>query len=148
MARRVARPDVLSGKVLVLDAQALSLWADDDERMRARIKVATAHDYIPVISSVTLVEQRRGGKAGQRLAWLRSRLTIIGAGEEVADLAARLLSDAGLDGHDNVVDALVVATAATAGGPARVASSDGSHIPKLCQAASALRAAPVEWLRV
>ncbi|MER5761545.1 hypothetical protein [Streptomyces sp. NPDC002082] len=47
-----------------------------------------------------------------------------------------------------VVDALVVATAALSTGPAKVASSDGSHVPKLCTAASLGRPSPVQWVRV
>ncbi|WP_246266921.1 hypothetical protein [Nonomuraea typhae] len=116
--------------------------------MRARIALAVQHDHIPVISAVTIVEQRRDGRAGQRLRWMRSRLTVISVTEDLADLAARLLAEAGLDGHRNAIDAVVVATGAMAGGAARVASSDGSHIPRLCQAASAVRRTPVEWLPV
>jgi hypothetical protein len=47
-----------------------------------------------------------------------------------------------------VVDAIVVATAASAIGPARVASSDGSHVPRLCGEASVNRPSPVTWVRV
>ncbi|MGY4999736.1 hypothetical protein [Streptomyces griseus] len=61
----------------------------------------------------------------------------------IADRAAKLLEDVGLDGHENVVDALIVATAACSDGPMKVASTDGSHIPKLCHAASVDRNSPV-----
>ncbi|RVX44317.1 hypothetical protein EDD27_7047 [Nonomuraea polychroma] len=68
---------------------------------------------------------------------------------EVADLAARLLVATGLSGHDCAVDAIVVATAVGASGAAKVASSDGTHIPKLCSVATELRdGPPVDWLRV
>jgi hypothetical protein len=68
--------------------------------------------------------------------------------EAVADLAGLLLEDAGLDGHECVVDALVVASAAAGSGPARVTSCDGSHIPKLVDAAKFRRAAPIGWVSV
>ncbi|WP_327306211.1 hypothetical protein OG730_24200 [Streptomyces sp. NBC_01298] len=68
--------------------------------------------------------------------------------EKVADKAAELLEAAGLDGHECAVDALVVATAALSTGPAKVASSHGSHVPKLCNAASLGRPSPVQWVRV
>jgi predicted nucleic acid-binding protein len=133
---------------LVLDAQPLSLLAEKDARTTVLIEVARRDGYAPAISAATLAEVRRHGQAGQRLAWVRSRLTIVPVTEAVADKAAELLEAAGLDGHECVVDALVVATAALSSGPAKVASSDGSHLPKLCAAASAGRPSPVQWVRV
>ncbi len=79
---------------------------------------------------------------------MRAHLTVVPATEAVADLAGLLLDDAGLDGHECVVDALVVATAATGSGPAKVASSDGSHVPKLIAAARLRRDAPIGWVPV
>lgn len=153
MARRVtARPagrdPVASGPWCVLDAQPLSLLADHDRRVIALIDVARQEGYAPAISAATIAEVRRRGKAAQRLLWLRSRLVIVPVSEPVADLAARLLEDAGLDGHECVVDSLVVATAAHATGAAKVVSSDGSHVPKLCGAASLVRASPVQYVHV
>ncbi|WP_199185797.1 type II toxin-antitoxin system VapC family toxin [Streptomyces carminius] len=137
-----------AGPQFVLDAQPLSLLADDDPRMAALIEVARRESFAPAVSTVTLAEVRRTGKAESRLRWLRSRLVIVPATEEIADLAAGLLESTGLDGHECVVDALVVATASRAAGPVKVASSDGSHVPKLCAAASLERASPVQWVRV
>ncbi|WP_407838693.1 type II toxin-antitoxin system VapC family toxin [Streptomyces sp. DSM 116496] len=150
MARRVVpRPEPLSvSATLILDAQPLSLLAEKDPRTTVLIEVARRDGYAPAISAATLVEVRRHGQAGQRLAWLRSRLTVIPVTEQIADKAAELLEAAGLDGHECVVDALVVATAALSTGPAKVASSDGSHVPKLCTAASLGRPSPVQWVRV
>lgn len=148
MARRVSHPSSPAGPMFVLDAQGLSLLADDDRRMMARLELATREEFIPTISAVTIVEHRREGKAGQRLAWLRSRLTVVPVTEDIADAAAALLNATGLSGHQCVVDAVVVATAASATGPAKVVSSDGSHIPALCKNASARRTSPVEWVRV
>ncbi|MGI8329975.1 hypothetical protein ACRYCC_08405 [Actinomadura scrupuli] len=142
------QPGLLAGPVLVLDAQALSLLADDDRGMLARLDLARRDGFAPIISAVTIVEQRRAGRAAKRLEWVRSRLTVIDVTEGLADLAAALLEDAGLSGHDCVVDALVVATAASGTGPSKVASSDGSHIPRLCEAASLQRPSRVEWLRI
>ncbi|MEU3601001.1 PIN domain-containing protein [Streptomyces sp. NPDC006798] len=146
MARRVAL--AFPRSFLFLDAQPLSLLADQDRRMALMLKVAESEGYAAAISTVSLAEVRRTGRAADRLRWLRSRLTVVPVTEAVADTAARLLEDAGLDGHENVVDAIVVATAAGSGGPAKVVSADGSHIPKLCHAASVTRSTPVEWIRV
>jgi Arc/MetJ family transcription regulator len=94
------------------------------------------------------IEQRRSGNAGRRLAFIRSRLTIVEVTEQIADEAAALLDSTGLTRHECVVDALVVATAASALGPAKVVSSDSSHVPALCKAAIERRTSPVEWVRV
>ncbi|ORT55504.1 hypothetical protein [Streptomyces sp. CB03238] len=137
----------LASKV-VLDARPLSLLADDDRRMHLILDLAQQDGYAPVVSAVSFAEVRRTGKAAQRLRWLRSQVDIVPATVTVADFAATLLDDAGLDGHDNVVDALVVATATCTEGPVKVVSTDASHIPKLCHVASVRRKAPVEWVRV
>ncbi len=151
MARRVrgrnAPPEVaFPTPLFVLDAQPFSLLAEDDPRIVARIAVARQEGFVPAISTVTLAEVRRTGQVGRRLAWQRSRLTVIPASEAVADLAALLLEDTGLDGHECVVDALVVATAATGSGPARVTSGDASRVPKLIAAARLRRASPLGWV--
>src|SRR4051794_37790920 len=101
--------------------------------MMLKFEAATRDGYTPVLSAVTVAEQHRTGAAAQRMRWLRSRLTVVDITEEVADRAAGLLEAAELDGHECVVDALVVAVAAIASGPAKVASSDRSHIPSLCK---------------
>ncbi|WP_446040401.1 hypothetical protein [Streptomyces sp. SID1121] len=146
MARRVT--PAFPRALLILDAQPLSLLAERDRGMTLMLKVAEAEGYAAAISTVSIAEVRRTGQAATHLRWLRSRLTVIPATEIIADRAAELLEDAGLDGHENVVDALVVATAACSSGPMKVASTDGSHIPKLCHAASIDRGSPVEWVRV
>jgi hypothetical protein len=140
-------PRQIVGPAFVLDAQALSLLVDDDRQMTARLALATRDGFVSAISTVTIVEQRHDGGSG-RLAWVRSRLTVVPVSEEIADVAANLLNATGLDGHDCVVDAVVVATAASATGPAKIASSDGSHIPALCGEAGVSRASPVTWVRV
>jgi hypothetical protein len=49
------------------------------------------------------------------------------------------LDDTGLSGHRSVVDAVVVATAASSPEQARVLSSDETHIPALAKAATGRR---------
>jgi hypothetical protein len=139
---------VCTDPIFVLDAQALSLLVDSNRRMMSILDVAVGEGFAPVLSAVTIAEQRREGAAGKRQSWLRSRLTIIGITEEVADHAAALLEETGLSGHECVVDALVVAVTLRGSTPAKVASSDGSHIPALCKAASRFRPVPVSWVRV
>jgi hypothetical protein len=149
VVRRVRRTEVpFPTPLFVLDAQPFSLLGEDDPKVVARIAVARQEGFIPAISAVTLAEVRRTGVVGRRLVWQRAHLTVVPVTEAVADLAGLLLQDAGLDGHEGVVDALVVASAATGSGPAKVASSDGSHVPKLIGAARLRRDSPIGWVPV
>jgi hypothetical protein len=67
----------------------------------------------------------------------------------VATEAGALLDDTGLTGHRSVVDAVVVATAASSPEQARVLSSDESHIPALAKAATdRRRGVPVEFRKI
>jgi predicted nucleic acid-binding protein len=147
MAQRVSRLPSLPADYLVLDADPLSRLADRDEQMLALLKVAKEEGYAPALSAVSITEVRRTGRAAQQLAFQLSRMKIVPATEQIAISAAGLLEDCGLDGHTNVVDALVVATAAAFPGRVKVASTDRSHIPKLCRAASDSRAHPLTLIR-
>lgn len=149
MARRLRRPSAAAaGPLLVLDAQALSLLADNHAGTVDLVEVSREDGYAATISVVTLAEQRRTGEAAARMRWLRSRLVVVPVSEQLADLAAGLLELAGLDGHSNVIDALVTATAASAYAPGRLLTADGSHIPALCKAAVELGARQIQWLQV
>lgn len=146
---------VFDGPVVVLDAQAMSLLAEPDSHhgKRELIAVLRAYEnagYVATMSAVTLAEERRAGQAGRRLAWWWSQLPKVPVSEQLAAEAGCLLDQARLDGHENVVDAIVVATAAmTTTEQARVLSSDGSHIPSLCSAASERRqGSAVEFRRL
>jgi hypothetical protein len=130
------------GGTLVLDAQGLSLQVDGDERMRARIKAAELNGRRVALSALTPLEARRSGQAGRRLAFLLSRFDVKPVDEAVLRTAALLLDRTGLDGHECLVDAVVVATAALCVPPVRLVTSDGSHIPKLCAAAHELPQQP------
>ncbi|MFG3020795.1 DNA-binding protein [Streptomyces sp. NPDC048254] len=130
------------GGTLVLDAQGLSLQVDGDERMRARIKAAELNGRRVALSALTPLEVRRSGQAGRRLAFLLSHFDVKPVDEAVLRTAALLLDTTGLDGHECLVDAVVVATAALCTPPVRLVTSDGSHIPKLCAAVHELPQQP------
>jgi hypothetical protein len=127
---------------LVLDAQGLSLHVDGDEGMRARIEVAQQSGRRVVLSAVTPLEVRRTGEAAKRLQFLLSRFDVKPVDDAVTDAAAELLDVSGLDGHECLVDALVVATAALCPPPVLLVTSDTSHIPALCKAAEQLPGSP------
>ncbi|MBF8187580.1 hypothetical protein ITP53_17930 [Nonomuraea sp. K274] len=137
-----------AGPLLVLDAQALSLLADNHADTVDLAEVSREDGYAATISVATLAEQRRTGQAAARMRWLRSRLVIVPVSEQLADLAAGLLECAGLDGHSNVIDALVTATAASTNAPGRLLTADGSHVPALCKAAVELGSRQIQWLKV
>ncbi|MEU8616596.1 DNA-binding protein [Streptomyces sp. NPDC048623] len=127
---------------LVLDAQGLSLHVDGDEAMRARIEVAQQSGRRVALSALTPLEVRRSGQAAQRLQFVLSRFDVKPVSDEVMDAAAKLLDVSGLDGHECLVDALVVATAALCTPPVLLVTSDKSHIPALCKAAEELPGSP------
>lgn len=131
-----------SGGTLVLDAQGLSLHVDGDDEMRARIKAAELNGRRVAVPALTPLEVRRTGSAGKRLEFLLSRFDVKPVDAAVIRTAERLLDGTGLDGHECLVDAVVVATAALCLPPVRLVTSDSSHIPKLCAAALELPGQP------
>jgi hypothetical protein len=142
-----------AGPVVVLDAQGLSLLAEvphhpGQRKLATLLKAYEQAGYIAGISVVTMAEERRSGAAGHRLAWWRSQLVKVPVSEEIATEAGALLDDTGLAGHRSVVDAIVVATAASSPEQARILSSDASHIPALARAATIRRGVPVEFRKV
>ncbi|WP_307622508.1 hypothetical protein [Streptomyces sp. V3I7] len=141
MSKRL-KARVKAGGTLVLDAQGLSLYVDGDDGMRARIKSAEQHGRKVALSALTPLEVRRTGHAGRRLAFLLSRLDTRPVDDGVIQAAGQLLDATGLDGHECLVDAVVVATAALSAPPVRLVTSDSSHIPKLCAAALELPGQP------
>ncbi|MFE2277501.1 hypothetical protein ACFXAE_09555 [Streptomyces sp. NPDC059454] len=133
---------VQAGGTLVLDARGLSLYVDGDDEMWARIKSAERNGRRVTLSALTPLEVRRSGQQGERLAFLSSRLDTRAVDDSVLQAAGRLLDATSLDGHECLVDAVVVATAALCTPPVRLVTSDGPHIPKLCAAALDLPGQP------
>lgn len=144
----------VTGPVVVLDAQGLSLLAEvshhpGQRRLLALLKAYEQAGYVAGISVVTIAGERRTGEAARRLAWWRSQLVRIPVSEHIAVEAGALLDATGLSGHRSVVDAIVVATAASSPEQARVLSSDESHMPALTKAATDRRhGIPVEFKKI
>jgi hypothetical protein len=132
----------------------MSLLAEPEHHPRRRETVAAlkAYEqagYVAGISVLTIAAERRAGEAGKRLAWWQSQLVRVPVSERIAAEAGALLDETGLSGHRSVVDAVVVATAASAPEQARVLSSDESYIPVLAKAATdRRRGVPVEFRKV
>jgi hypothetical protein len=133
-----------TGPAVVLDAQGMSLLAEPphhpgQRRLLALLKAYEQAGYVAGISVLTIAEERRTGDAANRPAWWRSQLVRVPVSEQIAAEAGTLLDHTGLSGHRSVVDAVVVATAASSPEQARVLSSDESHIPALAKAATERR---------
>jgi hypothetical protein len=143
-----------TGPAVVLDARGMSLLAEPGNhsgrrRLLALLKAYEQAGYVAGISVLTIAEERRAGEAGKRLAWWRSQLVRVPVSEHIAAEAGALLDHTCLAGHRSVVDAVVVATAATCPEQARVLSSDQSHIPALAKAATdRRRGVPVEFRKI
>lgn len=149
MARRRvdARLPWLPERAFVLDAQGLGLLVARHRHMRSIVTAALDEGFAPVVSVLTLAEQRYSG-SNPAFDYIVSGLTVVDATRVVAERAARLLAEAALDGHENLIDAFVVATASFAGVTAKVATSDSSHIPPLCKAAKVLTGKTIGVVRV
>ncbi|TDD97706.1 hypothetical protein [Actinomadura rubrisoli] len=149
MARRGVddRPPLLPSRSFVLDAQGLGLYVARDRRMRAIIAAALEDGFVPVISVLTLAEQRYSMN-GPAFDHALSSVTVVDANRAIAERAARLLAEAALDGHENLIDAFVVATGSFAEVGARVASSDASHMPPLCKAARVVTGRTIGLVRI
>jgi hypothetical protein len=155
--RRAPEPSAIThftGPAVVLDAQGMSLLAEQahnpgQRRLLALLKAYEQAGYVAGISVLSIAGERRPGGAGQRLAWWRSQLVKVPVSEPIAAEAGMLLDDTGLSGHRSVVDAVVVATAASAPEQARVLSSEESRIPALAKAAAGRRRGlPVEFRKI
>ncbi|MHC3475461.1 hypothetical protein ACYF6T_43305 [Streptomyces sp. 7R007] len=143
MVSRRVKAKIMGGGTLVLDAQVLSLHVDGDESMRTRIKAAEDNGRRVALSALTPLEVRRTGQAAKRLAFVLSRFDVKPVDDTVLQAASRLPDATGLDGHECLVDSVVVATAALCTAPVRLVTSGNSHIPKLCAAALELPQQPV-----
>ncbi|MFJ3776658.1 DNA-binding protein [Streptomyces sp. NPDC090075] len=130
------------GGTLVLDARSLSRQVDGDTGMRARIKAAELNGRRVALSALTPLEVRRSEQAGRRLAFLLARFDVRPVDKAVLHTAGRLLGTTGLDGHEYLVDAVVVATTALCLPPVRLVTSDCSHIPTPTAAARELPQQP------
>lgn len=142
VARNRVKARLQQNGSLVLDAQGLSLHVDYDPRLKFLIEKAEQDGARVIVSAVTPLEIQRTGKAAERLQFLLARFGVKQVTDDVIRTAGKLLRASGLDGHECLVDALVVATAALSAPPVRLVTSDNSHVPKLCAAARELPGEP------
>ncbi|WP_329231669.1 hypothetical protein OG488_21960 [Streptomyces sp. NBC_01460] len=124
----------------VLDCEALSRAAPGDSPMKARLKDAHRARIRVVTSSMTLIEAchsriRRG-------EWNRvmSRIAVEPVTKDIADEAIGLLSETGLHGHEDAVDAAPAVIAGRQRGRVAVFTSDEDDMRKLCRPEVQVRA--------
>ena len=127
-------PDV---DTVVLDAQALSLWLDQDRRHVARMDAFLESRTPLVVCANTLIELATHPEH-RRLGWMTSRTRVEPVTATVASQAAVLLREAGMSGHRHAIDASVVAVALNEPGSTMVMTSDVDDLDRLAQGRLAL----------
>ncbi|PNV33858.1 hypothetical protein C1708_17165 [Streptomyces sp. DH-12] len=118
-------------RVFVLDSEALSLAVQGDRAMIARIDLATSGEAEVVTSPMTLIEAHDGRTTEQRRDWILSRLTVADIGKDEARRARRLLTDAGLQGYKDAIDAVLAVIARRQKGQVTVFTSDTDDLERL-----------------
>lgn len=116
--------------LLVLDSGGLTAVAMNEPDARAAIEYSARRGVPVVVPSVVIAESTRGDASDARINAVVSKATVVAAGEGEARIAARLKTAAAMSGVGHTIDALVVATAAVAGGGA-ILTSDRDDIEAL-----------------
>lgn len=129
------RPRSQTAEVFVLDAQAVSLAADQDTSVQAWLQRAHDLDADVVVSAATVAEVVRGTPRDATVHRVLNTAEVLDVDGTVAQAAGALLGAAGMDA---TMDALVVATAVHAGdrvGAVRrvVLTSDEADIAALAE---------------
>lgn len=128
---------------MVLDSEGL--WAvarNDSNDARAVLAASRDAGVAVLVPVVVLAETLFGDERDTRVNQVLKRLQVVGITEPIARLAAKLKSLANMQGVAATVDAIVVATAATAGGGV-ILTSDAGDIGKLANVAAAVRIRPI-----
>ena len=117
---------------VVLDAQALSLWMDNDRTLLARIKVLRDGRTPLIVCANTVIEVASHPRYKQ-LDWILSCTRLEPVTKSVAQTAASLLRTARLSGHRFAIDASVAAIALTQPPSSAIMTSDPQDMTALCQ---------------
>lgn len=119
---------------LVLDCEGLSQLVRRSPELAEWLAAAEAEDIRVVTSSVTLVEARDPTTGQARFDYAVSRVNIVAPTEAIARHASKLLTAAGLHGHEYALDAIVAATALASPAPTTVLTSNPDDLRVLCGA--------------
>ena len=118
--------------LLVLDSGGLTAVAVNEPDAIAAVDYSARHGVPVVVPSVVIAESTRGKPSDARINAVIGKVSVVAAHEAEARIAARLKTAAGMSGVEHTIDALVVATAAVAGGGA-VLTSDRQDIQMLAE---------------
>jgi len=128
----MARRKLIHEGTLVLDSEGLSKLLADDEQVVAMTVEARSRGMEAVISALTIIEAVHVRTNKARLNWVLSGLRVIPVGEEEARAASKLLTDAGLHGHEYAINAAVAEAALRQHRPVVMLTSDIDDMVKLC----------------
>ena len=117
---------------VILDAQALSLWLDNDRTFLAQIK-AFRDRRIPLVVCANTVIELASHPGYRRLDWVLSCTRVESVTLDTARNAASLLRTAKLTGHSSAIDASVAAIALQQPGRTAIMTSDPYDMNALCQ---------------
>jgi hypothetical protein len=120
----MTRSSAIPGGTLILDGEGLAKAVQRDREVSGWLALARADDLRVVTSAAILVEVIHPRINRPAFEWTVSRIVVAPVTQDVAQLAADLLSDAGLHGHHHAIDAILCATALTSPGPVTVLTSD------------------------
>lgn len=123
--RRVAPKAVAPWPLLVIDSGGLTQLAARNAEARAALDLTSRAGAPALLPTIVLAESTRGDATDAQVNQIAKGLTLVPVDEEIARLAARLKSRAGLAGVQHTIDAIVVATTAVAGGGAILTTDPG-----------------------
>lgn len=121
------------GGTVVLDAQGLSGWLNQDARVLEHLAIAHRHQADVVVSALTILEVSGKGMDRRRLEWVLPRVRVEPVTERSAHSASSLLVAAGVHGHAHAIDAVVAELASRQTRPVVVLTSDPRDLAHLCE---------------
>lgn len=128
---------------VVLDSQGLWAVARNDSEDARAVLAASSRAGVPVlVPAAVLAETLYGDERDARVNRVLKKLEIVSLTDSIARSAAQLKRLAGMTGVAATIDAIVVATSATAGGGV-ILTSDPEDIRRLASYVADIRIKPV-----
>lgn len=119
-------------ETVVLDSEGLALWVREDREMQSLLRVFHDMGADLAVSANTIIEVSHSKVNVARLRWVLSRIRVEPVTESAAQVAAELLKQANLHGHEYAIDATVAEAAVRQPRPVAVVTSDRDDIARLC----------------
>lgn len=92
-------------ETVVLDSEGLALWVREDREMQSLLQVFHDTGADLAVSANTIIEVSHSKVNVARLRWVLSRIRVEPVTESAAQVAAELLKQANLHGHEYAIDA-------------------------------------------